>query len=69
MPTRQAYYIRWEDGTCRTVQAHSIRGAAVLFCGTYAVPVGGTFTVQPSDKSEPATPYRRTSAGLRKLRS
>jgi hypothetical protein len=69
MPTKQAYFIRWEDGTCRTVQAHSVRGAAALFCATYAVPAGGTFTVQPQDRSESAVPYRRTAVGIRKLRS
>lgn len=67
-PTRQAYQIRWEDGTLRTVQAHSVRGAAVLFVGTYAAPVGSRFAVKPRGSGDWQW-FSRTREGVRALRS
>lgn len=68
MPTRQLYLVRWEDGTMRTIEAHSLRGAAALFVGTYAAPVGARFCVKERGGGGEWTWFSRTQAGVRTLR-
>ena len=67
MPIREAYLIRWEDGTIRTVQAHSVKGAAGLFVATYAAPVGSRFGVKVRGGSESWAWFSRTSVGVRRV--
>lgn len=66
---KQAYLIRREsDGTMRTVQAQSCRGAMLIFVGTYKPPYDEVFRVKPRDSGSWEY-YKVTPQGVRKLKS
>ena len=68
MAAKQAYLVRREaDGTMRTVQAQSCRGAMVVFSGEYHPPVGEVYRVKPREAGDWEY-YKITSEGLRKTR-
>lgn len=63
---KQAYLVRREaDGTMRTVQAQSSRGAMVMFVAEYRPPVWEYFFVKPRESGDWEC-YRVTSAGVRR---
>jgi len=67
MPAKQTYLIRrLADGTQRTVQAFSGRGAMQVFVAGYGPPVGEDFAVKVRGE-DGWEHFRVTSGGIRKL--
>ncbi len=68
MASKQAYLVRREaDGTMRTVQAQSYRGAMATFAAEYRPPVGEVFRVKPREASDQWEFYKIMAVGIRKL--
>jgi hypothetical protein len=68
MAAQQAYLVRREaDGTMRTVQAQSCRGAMASFLITYRPPVDEVYRVKPREAGNWEY-YKITPSGIRKLR-
>lgn len=66
MPALESFLVRIEDGTVRTVTAHSIKGAARSFITTYAVEPGMRFWVKRRGENG-WTGFTRTKLGTRQL--
>lgn len=62
-----AWQVRHTDGTIRIVMAHSLRGAARIFCVTYAVETAGVFKVKERLGGNAWTVFTRTKVGIRML--
>lgn len=68
MPAKsKAFQVRWKDGTIRTVQGWSLRGAARVFALEYAVERGDVFRVKERLAGSTWTTFTRTKNGLRML--
>jgi len=63
---RDLYLIRRiDDGTLRTLEAQSVRGAMRLFVAKYGPPIGETFAVKLRLGTEDWTYYSVTKRGIR----
>ena len=68
MPSMQAYLIRrLADGTMRTVQAQTTRGAMRYFVATYGPPIGEDFAVKEREGSSQWEVFRMTKNGFRTM--